>query len=301
MKFKGIIVLLSSAFLILGCQKQEAVKQEGPQVVPVKVSQVELKDIYRALEYVGDIKALEEAVIYPKVSGKIIEKVKEDGSVIEKGDAIFYIDRDEVGLKFEKAPVESPIDGVVGRIYVDMGANVTTQTPVALVVSMDKVKIDLDIPERYLSNVSLEQKADIRVDSYPGMEFSGAVTKMSPVLDTETRSMPVEITISNKEHLLKSGMFARVSLVIDEEKQVPLILKESIMGKGENAYVYKVENNKAVLTKVRLGIRQNEYLQVKEGVMQGDLVVIMGQQRLKDGAEVIIEEETRNQSTETRR
>ncbi len=289
-RFKWVIALLSIIFLIIGCQKKESVKVEAPQVIPVKVERVEIRDVYKTLEYVGDIKALEEAVIYPKVSGNIIEKVKQDGSEVEKGDAIFYIDRDEVGLKFEKAPVESPIDGIVGRVYVDIGANVTAQSPVALVVSMDKVKIGLNIPEKHLASISLEQKANVRVDSYADKEFTGVVTKISPVLDMETRSMPIEITIDNKGHFLRSGMFARVSLIIDKEKAAPLILKESIMSKGEDTYVYIVENNKAVLRKVKLGIRQNEYFQAKEGVREGDLVVIIGQQRLKDGASVKVEQ-----------
>lgn len=285
MMFKRVFILLSFVFLIYGCQKQEAVKDAGPQIIPVKVSRVELRDIYRTLEYVGSIRAEEQAIVYPKVGGKIIEKVKEDGSVVEKGDALFYIDRDEVGLKFEKAPVETPLDGVVGRIYVDIGVNVTPQTPLALIVSMNRVKIDLDIPEKYLPQVSLDQNADISVDAY-NQKFRGIVTKISPVVDMDTRTAPVEITVENKEHLLKSGMFAKVSLIIGESKAVPVVLKESIMGKAPAAYVYVIENNKAILKNVALGIRQGGYFEVTGGVREGDAVVIMGQQRLKDGIDV---------------
>jgi len=281
-------ILLSFIFLIYGCQKQEAAKEAGPQVIPVKVAIVELKDIYRTLEYVGSVKAEEQAVVYPKVSGKIIEKVKEDGSVVEKGDTLFYIDRDEVGLKFEKAPVESPLDGVVGRIYVDIGVNVTSLTPVALIVCMNKMKVDLDIPEKYLPQVSLNQNADITVDAYKE-KFKGVVTKISPVVDMDTRTAPVEITIGNKAHLLKSGMFAKVSLIIGESKSVPVVLKESIMGKVPSAYVYVIENNKAILKNIKLGIRQGGYFEVTDGIKEGDAVVIMGQQRLKDGIDVKME------------
>lgn len=288
MRLKRVFILLSFVFLIYGCQKQEAIKDAGPQIIPVKVARVELKDIYRTLEYIGSIKAEEQAVVYPKVSGKIIEKVKEDGSVIEKGDALFYIDRDEVGLKFEKAPVESPLDGVVGRIYVDIGVNVTPQTPVALIVCMNKVKIDLNIPEKYLPQVLLDQNADITVDAY-NEKFKGVVTKISPVVDMDTRTAPVEITINNKAHLLKSGMFAKVSLIIGESKAVPVILKESIMGKVPSAYVYVIENNKAILKSVKLGIRQDGYFEVTDGIKEGDAVVVMGQQRLKEGIDVKVE------------
>jgi membrane fusion protein (multidrug efflux system) len=284
-----ISILMLVSFILAGCQKQDAVmKSEERQIIPVKVKIVELKDIYRTLEYVGSIKAEEEAVVYPKVSGKIIEKVKEDGSAVEKGDALFYIDRDEVGLKFEKAPVESPIEGVVGRIYVDIGANVTAQTPVALIVYMNKVKIDLNIPEKYTSQVLVGQNADITVDAY-NEKFKGEVTKISPVVDMDTRTAPVEIAIDNQGHMLKSGMFAKVSLIIGESKSVPVVLKESIMGKAPDAYVYVIEGSKAALRNVELGIRQDGYFEVTDGIKKGDAVVVMGQQRLKDGIDVKID------------
>lgn len=283
-------ILVSVVLCMGGCQKKEEVKPQEAQVIPVKVAKVELKDISKALDYVGNIKAKDEAVVYPKVSGKIIEKIKEDGNPVEKGDIIAYIDRDETGLKFEKAPIESPLQGIVGRVYVAIGSTVTPETPIALVVSMDKVKITLNIPEKYTSEIFLNQKAEIFVDAYPDKRFIGKVTKISPVLDIDTRSAPIEITIDNKGHFLKSGMFARAHLILKENKNVPVVIKEAIIGKAPYTYLYLVENNKAILKKVELGIRQNEYFEIRDGLKEGDMVVIMGQQRLRDGAEVKMEQ-----------
>jgi multidrug efflux pump subunit AcrA (membrane-fusion protein) len=282
--------LLLSLLLTFGCQpKVEKAKEQ--EVIPVKVLKVKLQELSETLEYIGNIKAEDEVVVYPKVTGKIIQKVKEEGSTVDKGEAFAYIDRDEVGLKFEKAPVESSLSGVVGRVYVDIGSNVNLQTPVALVVNMDKVKIDLDVPEKYLPQVSLGQEAEIAVDAYPQEEFSGRVTKIRPVIDLETRSVPIEITVDNPNHHLKSGMFAKVRLILKEHKNVPVILKEAVVGKEPDFYVYTVENNKAILKKVTLGLRQGPYYQVQEGLKEGDLVVIMGQQRLRDGISVSMEQE----------
>ena len=289
MKSRIFIILVIAGFLAAGCQKKESGGITAPQAVPVKTAEVELRDISKTLEYIGNIKANEEANVYPKITGKIIEKVKEDGMAVEKGDTIAYVDRDEIGLKFEKAPVTSPLAGVVGRFYSDIGSNVSPETPIALVIDMDKVKINLDIPEKYLADISLEQRADIYVDAYPGQRFTGIVTKISPVLDMETRSMPVEITINNMDHKLKSGMFARVSLIIKEIKNAPVILKEAIMGKEPGAYVYVINGDRAMLKNIKTGIRQNGYFEITDGLRQGELVVIMGQQRLKDGAFVKME------------
>lgn len=290
MKFKMLLIMIFGLSL-LGCHKKEATGEKEPEHIPVKVIKVELKDLHNVLEYAGNIKAREEILIFPKVSGKVIEKVKQEGEPINKGEALAYIDRDEVGLTFEKAPVESPLSGVVGRVYVDIGANVNPQTPVALVVDMNKVKIDLDIPQKFLPRVSLGQEAKINVDAYPEEEFSGQITKVSPVLDLSTRAAPVEILIENSRHQLKSGMFAKVRLIIEEKKNVPVILKEAIIGKEPDTYVYVIENQKALLRKIKLGLREGPYLAVEEGLKEEDLVVIMGQQRLREGSLVSVEEE----------
>lgn len=285
MKSYKLMFMVIALIISAGCQpKQEKAKPE--ESIPVKVEEVQLQELYEALDYTGDIKAKDEAIIYPKVSGKIIEKVKQDGDIISKGEVICYVDRDEVGLKFEKAPVESTLTGVVGRVYVDIGENVTTQTPAALVVSMSKVKIDLDIPERYLPKVNTGQEATITVDAYPSVEFKGTVTKISPVVDLSTRTAPIEITVDNSDQRLQSGMFAKVKLVLEARKNVPAVLKEAVMGRSPDNYVFVAENKKAFLKKVTLGIRQGAYYEVREGLKEGDLVIIVGQQLLFDGAGV---------------
>ncbi len=287
-EYRAMFILVFFLLFVFGCQPKREL-EKAPEVIPVKVLKVELKEILEALEYTGNIKAQDEAVVYPKVSGKIMEKVKVDGSAVNKGETIAYIDRDEVGLKFEKAPVESPLAGIVGRVYVDIGQNVTAQTPIALVVDMDKVKIDLDTPEKYLPRVSLSQVAQISVDAYPEEEFLGLVTKISPVVDLTTRSAPIEITVDNPQHRLQSGMFAKVRLILQERKNVPVILKEAVMGKEPDLYVYMVKDNQAILKKVTLGLHQGPYFEVQEGLKEGDLVVIMGQQRLRDNVQVSVE------------
>ena len=285
MNYKKILMMICCVLLLSGCAPGKA-KEKVLEVIPVKVDKVKLQELYESLDYTGDIKAQDEAVIYPKVSGKIIEKVKEDGALINKGEVICYIDRDEVGLKFQKAPVESTLTGILGRVYVDIGENVTANTPVALVVSADKVKIGLDVPEKYLPKIALGQEAQISVDSWEDEKFMGKVTKISPVIDLSTRTAPVEITIVNREFRLKSGMFAKVQLLIEARKNVPVILREAIMGRDPDNYVFVVQNKKAILRKINLGIRQGPYFEVRQGLAEGDLVVIMGQQLLSDGVNV---------------
>ncbi len=282
-------VLISTVLLIAGCQAKKVEKKEVQEEIPVKVSRVELRELKEVLEYVGNIKAQDEVIVYPKVSGKITQKVKVDGEQVNKGETLAYIDRDEVGLKFEKAPVESPLKGIIGRVYVDIGENVNAQTPIALVVDIAKVKINLDIPEKYLPKVSLGQEAEIKIDAYPQETFIGKATKISPVVSLENRAAPIEITLDNQDQRLKSGMFAKVSLIIEKHPSALVILKEAILGKVPDTYVYLIEKNKAVMKKITLGIHSGPYYEVREGIKEADLVVIVGQQRLYDNAPVVVE------------
>jgi len=282
----GLFIIIG-VFLLSGCGGHKEKVEE--QAIPVKIARVQLDTLRNTLDYVGDIEAQNQAIVYPKVGGKIIEKVKEKGSFIKKDEVIAYIDRDEVGFEFEKSPVESPLSGLVGRIYVDKGTAVTPQTPVALVVDMDNVKVNLNIPEKFLPQVRLKQKAQVRVDSYTKEIFEGQIANISPVVDLDTRTFPVEIIVSNEKHLLNPGMFARVKLIIEERNNIPVVVKEAIVGKGDQAYVYVSEQGVARRRFVKLGIKEGPVYEVLEGIKEGEEVVIMGQQRLREGIKVSVQ------------
>lgn len=296
-KISGILVFAVATLFLFssaGCDAKK--KNRNADGISVKTMKVELKNINKTLDYVGNIAGQDEAKVYPKVGGKIIEKLKEDGSEVKKGDIIAYIDRDEVGFQFEKAPVESPLTGIVGRVYVDKGTSVSPATPIALVVDMDNVEVNLDVPEKYLHRVSLGQVAEIKVDAYPEEKFVGKVSKISPVVDLETRTAPIEIVISNSDHRLKPGMFARLRLIMETHRDVPVIMKEAVLGKEPNVYIYVVSTEgKASIAcqrKIKLGVREGPYYEVEDGLKEGEVVVVMGQQRLYEGAAVRMEEET---------
>jgi len=86
-------------------------------------------------------------------------------------------------------------------------------------------------------------------------------------------------------------MFARVQLILEERKNIPVIIKEAVLGKDPDTFVYVVSDGTAHLRKVRLGIREGSDYEITAGLKPGDLVVIMGQQRLHDGVSVMAEED----------
>jgi len=294
-KMIGITFVL---FLILiGFRVQQRIastkieqKDAAVEAVPVKIMTVQPQTLQRSLEYIGNVRAQEEAVIYAKVSGKVLEKVREEGTSVQKGETLVLLDRDEVGLTFERAPVESTLTGMVGRVYVDIGTNVTSSVPIALVADMSRVRIEVGIPEKYLPNISMGQPAEIAVDAYPDKGFAGQVSKIAPVVDPATRTALVEVTVENPDNELKPGMFARVRMVAAESRDAAAIPQEAVIGREPEQYAFIIENNKAVLRKISLGLSEGALVEVTDGIRAGEKVVIMGQQRLSDGTTVLPEE-----------
>jgi len=274
------IIVIMLCFLS-ACGQRPKGTPEKIAVNAVKASRQTLKDF---LVYLGDIKAEDEAEIFPKVSGKILERLAQEGDRVEKGDVLAYIDRDEVGFEFEKSPVESPLDGLVGRVYVDVGATVSPQTPIGLVVKMSAVKVRIDAAERDLPKIRRGQPAQVKVDAYPGRIFKGRVESVSPVVDRTSRTALVEIKIPNKDLSIKPGMFARIKILVNEKQDVLTVPRDAIVMQDSARYIFVVGDGDVVhRRKIEIGLHENNRFEIMSGITEGELVVMMGNTLLKEG------------------
>ena len=289
-RFILIAMICSRIFLmgisLSGCAKG---KREKVDAIPVAGVQVKSGNLMETLFYVGDIKAQDEAEVYPRVSGKLLENTVKEGDRVKKDDTVAFIDRDEIGFEFEKSPVESPIEGIIGMVYLDRGVSVSSNTAIAKVVDMDIVKIRVDVVERDLPKLKVDQVAQIYVDAYPKRFFEGVVDRVSPVVDLASRTALVEIKIPNKDYRLKPGMFARVKILIREREGVLTIPRDAVIKEDSSNYVFVVKNNNKVYRqKIEVGLRENNKFEVINGLSEGEIVVTMGNTRLKEGDTVEI-------------
>ncbi len=285
------ILMFGFCILLNGCTRKATTVKET--TVPVEVSVVQIKELDEILRFTGDIKGKAQVEVYPKAGGKIIQYNIEEGAGVKKADIIALIDRDITGFTFEPAPVESPISGIVAKTYLDQGDSVTPQTPIAVVADIDKVKVKIEIVEVDYPKVKLGQTAKIIVDAYPDKEFEGELSKLSTLVSPQTRTATAEIIIPNPEHLLVPGMFARIRLFVETHKAL-VVPRDAILklpGTGVY-YCFTVEESKAKKVFVELGMRENNWQEIKKGLKQGDLVILSGQGILKTGMPVEIKEKT---------
>lgn len=253
---------------------------------------VQTRDLKHELLMSGSIKALEEATLFPRVEGKLLRNLLREGDAVKKNQTVSLIERDEVGAVYEPVVVPSTITGVVARVYLDPGANVTRTTPVALVVNQEKVRIAVDIPERYIGEIFKGQPAVLRVDALPGQEFEAKLQIISPVVDSMSRAVAVEFYADNKKGLLKSGMFAQVDITLAEKLNAVSISKQSLRMDAETGetfvFVASEDGKTAMRKNVKTGFVNNDFLEVSEGLSAGDEILEFAY-GLKDGSKIELE------------
>lgn len=273
-------------------------KTSGPldgvakDVFLVKQETVQKRTLKHELLMSGSIKALEEATLFPRVNGKLLKNVLREGDAVKKNQTVSLIERDEVGAVYEPVVVPSTITGVVGRVYLDPGANVTVSTPVALVVNQEKVRVAVDIPERYIGEIYKGQPATLRVDALPGKEFEAKLTIISPVVDSTSRAVAVEFYADNTKGLLKSGMFAKVDITLSEKTNAVSVSKQSVYRDEETnetyVFVPSADGKTAVRRNVKTGFINSNHLEVSEGLSAGEQVLTFTY-GLKDGSKIELE------------
>lgn len=192
----------------------------------------------------------------------------------------------------ENTVLVSPINGVVTARNYDPG-DMTSAQPILTIEQLRPVKVLVNVNENDFAKVHKGMKANIKLDVYGDEEFTGTVALIHPTIDPDTRTFTVEINIDNRDERVRPGMFARVSLSFGEANHVVVPDRAVVKMSGSgNKYVYVYKDGKVSYNKVELGQRLDNSYEVLSGVADGDNVVISGQSRLADGAEVELTNKT---------
>lgn len=191
----------------------------------------------------------------------------------------------------ENTALVSPINGVVtARNYDNGDMYSNTGDPVLVVEQITPVKLLINVSETYFTKVVKGAPVDVKLDVYGDEHFDGKISLVYPTIDPTTRTFQVEIQLPNKEQKVRPGMFARATLNFGTADNVVVpdlaIVKQA--GAGDR-YVYVYKEGKVSYNKVELGRRMGAEYELKSGVPNNSQVVVAGQSRLINGAEVEVE------------
>jgi membrane fusion protein (multidrug efflux system) len=216
-------------------------------------------------------------------TGNVTEKA------IDEAAAAFEIARAALELqrvKLSKHVITAPFPGRVGLRKVSPGGFIAVGTPIVNLEKIDFLKVDFKLPEQFLPSVSVGQEVEITVDAHPGKTFTGEIYAIDPQVDVNGRALALRARLPNPGFVLRPGLFARVLVKGKQTRNVVLAPESALVPRAGQTFVFRIEHDKAVEVKVKLGERRGAEVELLEGVPPNTLVVTAGQLKLRNGARV---------------
>ncbi len=285
---KEIMLFFLFLFLFHCSRKGEKREELLPTVMVVPVQE---HKVVRTLTLFGTISGEEQVTVFSKITGRVTEIKKPEGSSVQDGEAIVYVLNDIPGMDYKPGPVPSPISGVVGKVYVEVGQMVGPTTPIANIANYsERVKVKAPISDQDLRFVKKNSRAIVTLSAYPDRTFEGKVSNISPILDPLTRTATVEVTLPNFERKLLPGMACAIKLVLEEKEGVIALPLNAVFLEGKPR-VFVVEDETAHLREVEIGLLGDELIEIRSGLKVGEKVITVGKERVKDGGRVRVVEE----------
>jgi RND family efflux transporter MFP subunit len=216
------------------------------------------------------------------------QEVDNSGAALKVARANFDLASTRLGY----ARVTAPFGGYITKRFLDPGALVNANsTSLFTLMDLSSMKVIVDVLEKDIPLIREGKPARVTVDAYPGQEFSGTIRRYAQSVDLATRTMAVEIDVINRDRLLKPGMFARISLVVDEHKNAITVPTQSLLSDDSGSYIFIAVNDLAKRVPLVIGAEQDSRTEVLKGLTGEEKIVVTGQQFVKDGGRVSIQAE----------
>ncbi len=191
-------------------------------------------------------------------------------------------------LELSYTTIRAPISGVVSERVIKVGNNVNMGESVFTITDLDPLLAYLYVPEQDFQKLRSEQQVNLMVDALPGKQYSGSIARVSPVVDPATGTFKVTIEVKDDSAALKPGMFGRLSIVYDTYENAVLLPRGAVVESDGRPSVFIADGDKARQQIITTGHVSGQNIQVVEGLTGDEMVVVIGQNGLKDNGPIKI-------------
>jgi multidrug efflux pump subunit AcrA (membrane-fusion protein) len=273
---------------LASCKKGEAAAAE--EVVPsfaVNTYTVQAGNLVAYLEFGGDVEASSSVDILPDATGKLVRTLVKPGDRVRRNQLIAEVDPSRPGMNYARSPVLSPIEGTVTSLPIPIGSTVAPSMSIGKISTAGDLEVTVNVAERYVSRIALNQNALLSFDAYPSERFQARVVEVSPVLNVASRTMEAKLHLIDPDARIKIGMYARVRLITDERQDVIVVPYDALVRRSGNPYIFVVKADDTVtLVPAGEGIRVDDRIEILQGLKAGDRIVVKGQTLLDEGSKV---------------
>jgi membrane fusion protein, multidrug efflux system len=258
--------------------------QNGTKTVKTKAAT--LKTLRPYLDEGGDVEASVNVSVYPDIGGRLAEIKVALGDSVRKGETIAAVDPSKPGSSYSMSAIPSPISGTITSVIAEPGETVSTSTAILKVGVIDDLEIIVNLPERDSAKVSKGMQAEVSLTAVPGQKLKATISRVSPVLDSASRTREVRLVFQAKDARVAAGMYAEARIFIEPLVDRIVIPQAAVLSRNDESYVYAVAEGVAKKAVVKLGTEVDGFVEVSSGIKVGDDVVIEGQDQLSDGKKV---------------
>ncbi len=196
-------------------------------------------------------------------------------------------DIDLIRSNLSKTQIAAPFDGIIGLKSVSRGAFLTANTTIATIQSIEPIKLEFSLPERYRKMININSEIHFTTESSDGI-FKGKIYAFEPKIDLKTRSVLVRAVCENNEMKLFPGAFAHIEIPLKKEENAILIPTQAVVPELKGQKVFISKNGKAEKIPVETGIRNDSSIQITSGLKEGDTLLITGIMQAKPGMQLSI-------------
>jgi membrane fusion protein, multidrug efflux system len=214
----------------------------------------------------------------------IINQEELDKAAAER--ALAKADFRQARVEYDRGFTRAPITGVVNHLFVKEGEFVDRGKPLAELVNVDRVIVNVNVPELDVRFLKKGQKTTVRVDAFPDLERFGTIDFVAFKADPATKTFLSKVLIENPGHDIRPGMIARVAFLrrlIPDALAAPLF---ALIDKGGERIVFVEEDGVAHARTVSIGVIEGDRVQITAGLEPGDRLIVTGQRDVEEGMKV---------------
>ena len=190
-------------------------------------------------------------------------------------------------INLDETRLVAPMDGVVSARHAEPGALLSAGAKVVTITQTDKLRFQVSVPTTLYAQLVLNETGiEIEVDAYPDEPVKATLSRIYPVAESETRTVRIETLVDNPDGRYLPGMFATGTLALNERKDVLVVPFDAAIRNIDHHLVYCVRDGVAHAVVVKLGIRDDDVVEIAEGLTEDDEIVVVGQHRLANGVRV---------------
>lgn len=192
-------------------------------------------------------------------------------------------------VEYERGFLKAPISGVVNHLYVDAGEYVARGAPVLDLVNVERIKIQLNVPEMDVRFLKPGHEAMVTIDALPGKRLWGKVDFVAYKADPATKTFQVQVVVENPAREIRPGMIARVGLLrrqVQDALAVPIF---ALVNKGGERVLFVERDGVVSARTVSIGIIEGDRVQITSGLSAGERVIVSGQAEVEEGMQVQVQ------------